>query len=109
MLTAVCGVLPHLAQLQAIFYPPQVATIFAFLFVVLTAFFLMNLTIAVLWSTFASSLDSEDTAKDAKALMDAQKELGLLDDPANAPHSDDVSVHAWLGVGLFYQSCRLNR
>ena len=77
------------AQLQDVFYPPQVVTRYAFLFVVMTAFFLMNLTVAVLWSTFASSMDSEDTAKDAKEMMKTQKELGMAEDTDQ--RSDDVS------------------
>ena len=80
-------------QLQQVFYPPQIATIYAFLFVVLSAFFLMNLTIAVLWSTFSSSMDSEDVAEDAKEMMKSRQEMGLLPDGTQPPAADSEHEH----------------
>lgn len=67
------------AQLQDAFYPPPFITVFWTLHVLLSAFFLVNLTLAVLWGSFATSMESERISDDAtKVLKQTQEMQGAL-------------------------------
>lgn len=49
-------------------------------FAIFGCFFLINLTLAVIWGNFAASHQSAEIATDAEAIMKRQRELQLDDE-----------------------------